>query len=561
MAEEPITQSNAISGSGRVLAIYAVIGILGVGVLVMLLAFLQGFTVENINQDAVDYETNSINLALSEEPPDLDSTKATDAVSGMLLGHVMEGLLRYDSNNDLVAGVAESWEVTSLSGCFKIREDARWSNGDPVTAHDFVFAWRKVVDPNNASEYAFIMYPIKNAEPITKSEIPKEELGVRALGDRELCVELERPTSYFLKLLAFPTFFPIQEKFFSETEGSYSEDADKLLYNGPFAMTHWAHDASVRLEKNEMYWNRDSIRLDAINFGYMIRDTNARVNLFEAGAIVTAGLDAEMLDKAMQKGWWIEQHLDGVVFFIDFNHRPERATANWNLRRAIQLVNDPEELVNKVIKVPGNLPTTSIFPSWVRGVEGYFRDEHPAPPHRPDAELARQHLELAKQELGIEGELSLTLLTGDNPSSNKQAEYFQNLLQKHLGINIRIDRQIFKQRLAKMTSGEFDMVMAGWGPDYDDGLTFGDLYASWNENNRGRYKSDYVDEQIRLAQNSIDPIVRTEAFARIQQRLWDDVALLPSYERGNLFVEDDRVHGIVRRVVGADPDYSNAWIQ
>ena len=555
------TSSNVIPGSGKQLAKYFLYGTAGLVVLVFLLGVLQErFTVGNINQAAVDYTANSINLVLSEEPPQMDSGTATDQVSGMLLGHIMEGLLRYDHQNNLVPGVAHEWEMDDESARFLLRDDAYWSDGRPVTAHDFVFAWRRAVDPITASQYAFILSPIKNAMPITQGELPISDLGVTALNDHEIVVELERPTSYFLSLMAFPTFFPINEDFYHSRAGNYATNAEDMIYNGPFAMVHWAHDASVRLEKNEKYWNKEAVALNVINFGYILRDTEARLRLFESGAIVSASLSAENLDKALAKRWLIKEHKTGSVFFTEINHRPERLTSNWNLRRAIQLVNDPSELVNKVVKIPGFLPGKSLFPVWIKGVNGYFRDEYGAPKHVPNPELAREHLAKALVELGLSEPPQLTLLTGDSPASHKESEYFQNLYRKHLGLDIKIDRQIFKQRLAKMTSGEFDLVLAGWGPDYDDGLTFGDLFASWNENNRGRYKSDFVDENVRIAQNSTDPKTRMDAFANIQQRLYDDVAILINYESGSLYVLDERVGNVARRAVGVDPDYSFAYL-
>ena len=152
------------------------------------------------------------------------------------------------------------------------------------------------------------------------------------------------------------------------------------------------------------------------------------------------------------------------------------------------------------------------------------------------------------------------MLSGDNPSSNKQSEYYQALYKRELDIEVKIDRQIFKQRLAKMTAGDFDLVLAGWGPDYDDPLTFGDLFASWNANNRGRYNNPNLDAFVEIAQSSTDPKTRMDAMAGIQQIIHDDVVILPSFERGLVYVEHPQVKGVIRRAVGTDPDFTNAFI-
>ncbi|MBM3779040.1 MAG: peptide ABC transporter substrate-binding protein [Acidimicrobiia bacterium] len=508
---------------------------------------------------AIDFETRTITLVLEDEPPQLDSTRSTDAISFRILGHVMEGLIRYDASNDLVPGVAERWEIRPEGATFWLREDARWSDGRPVTAHDFVFAWRKVVDPANASEYAFILYPVRHAEAINTRTLPVEQLGVRAVSPRVLEVEFEGPVAFFDKLVAFGLYFPVREDFYESRGERYGADAVDLLYNGPFAMTRWVHGAHVRLEKNPHYWNRDTVQLNTIDMPYVTSDTTAAVNLFKDGSIASTGLGQEQLEEAMKLRWNLGRYVDGSVFYVDFNFRPERPTSNVHLRRALQLVNDSAELVNKVIALPGYQPGVSMFPGWLTGVEGPFRHEYPPPVVTPDHDKAREHLAIARQELG--DIRPLVLLTDDSPIANKQAEYYQNLFQRTLGIEIRLDKQIFKQRLEKMTSGDFDMVAAGWGPDYADPLTYGDLYASWNGNNRGLYENPELDAQVRIAQSSLDPRTRMDAFGEIQRILIEDAVHLPAFERGRLFVQRPELRGVVRRTVGTDPDYTHAWLE
>ena len=550
------------TGSTRQLLWYAIYAIVGFVLLLFVLGQIAQCTgTRSSSSGAVDPTTGTITLVLAQEPPQLDSTKATDQVSGMVLGHVMEGLLRYDANNDLEAGVAEQWELTETEARFKLKKGLTWSNGTPVTAHDFIFAWRKAVQPETASQYAFILYFIENALDINENRKPVQTLGVYAPDDYTLHVKLQEPTPFFLALTAFPTYFPINEEFYESTEGRYGADADLLLYNGPFTISQWTHNANMTLEKNPSYWNVDQVKLNKIDFAYIISDANAIVNLFESNEIAYASLNAELIDRALRSRWDVKQHVDGSVFFMEVNHRPERLTSNLNLRKALQYTNDPVELVNKVIKLPGNLPAESIFPVWLKGVNGKFREEFPPKPLETNHEKARQHLALALEELGYETLPPLVLLSGDNPAAHKQSEYYQSKLAEVLGIELRLDRQIFKQRLQKMTDGDFDLVLAGWGPDYPDALTFGDLFTSWNENNRGRYVSEEVDRQIDIAKNTLDPEIRMRAFSRVQDILNEDVAILMNYERGSLYVLHPQLKGVTRRIVGADPDYTRAYIE
>jgi oligopeptide transport system substrate-binding protein len=284
------------------------------------------------------------------------------------------------------------------------------------------------------------------------------------------------------------------------------------------------------------------------------------VNLYKSGAVARAVLDKQQLGDAMRLGWNLGRYNDGSVFFYDFNHRPGRITRNHNLRKALQLVADSGELVNKVIALPGYLPAVSLFPSWLKGANKSFWQEHPPEIIQPNYPEARRRLDMAKKELGLETIPPLVLLSDDSPLSNRQTEYFQNLFKRTLGLEVKIDKQIFKQRLAKMTAGDFDIVAAGWGPDFDDPLTFGDLFASWNANNRGKYSNPELDRQVRIAQGSLDQKTRMDAFGAIQKILIDDAVLLPNYERGRVYVQDSRLKGVAYRVVGADPDYTNAYL-
>ena len=510
--------------------------------------------------DAVDYENQIITIALTQEPPQLNSMKATDQVSGFILPHVMEGLLRYDRRGNVVPGVAEKWEVDKDGATFWLRKNALWSDGKPVTAHDFVFAWQTALDPKTASEYAFILYPIKNGEKINGGEMAPEKLAATAIDDYTLRLEFERPTSYFLKLTAFTTYYPVREDFYKAHEERYAADASDLLYNGPFKLVDWVHSASLRMVKNENYWDKDSITLNEIRADYITEDSRARLNLFIDGKIVQTRLDGETYKDALTQRFRIRSFSTGSVFFLEYNHRDDRPTSNLNLRRAIQHVFDPDEFVNKVMGTPGNLPGKSVFPVWLTGVDGKFRQEYPTPEAELSLEKAKQYMEKAKQELGVDELPPLVLLVGNSPTATKQAEYMQGLLKQKLGIDLKIDTQTFKQRLAKMTSGDFDLVGAGWGPDFDDIMTFGDLHASWNLNNRGRYNNPEYDRLVRVAMDSLDPKVRMDAMGKLQEIQFEDAIVLPQYEQGVIYLLHDKVRGVVRRVVGADPDYTYARV-
>ncbi len=542
------------------LALYALYTVAGLVAIVWLLGLAAGSTGSAVTGGAIDTGNNAITIALRTEPPQLDYGRATDSSSLTVLFHTVEGLLTYDDNMALIPGVAERHEIRGDGATFWLRGDARWSNGEPVTAHDFVFAWRRVQDPATASAYAFIMYPVKNAEAINRGELPPEALGVRALGDRVLEVEFERPTPYFDKLVAFVTFYPVNEAFFQSTDGRFGASADMLLYNGPYVMNEWIHSASMRWDRNPDYWGGHKGFIDTIHVGYITQDVNARLNLFKDGQIADTQLVPQMLGEAMERRWQIDRSMDGTVFFLQFNFRDGRLTANKNFRKALLYAQDPVEFVYKALKEPSYMPAVSLFPFWIRGAEGYFRQEHPPTPHEYNVAKAREHLELARRELGLETFPPIHLLADDSPLGSISSEYYQAVYARNLGLELRIDKQIFKQRLAKMDAGEFDIVVSGWGPDYDDALTFGDLFSSWNLNNRGRYASPEMDALVRIAQSELDPVKRMAAFGEIQDLVHEDVVIVPMYERGWSFVVDPRLKGFKRRAVGPEVDYTYARI-
>jgi oligopeptide transport system substrate-binding protein len=501
-----------------------------------------------------------IRMAITQDPPQLDSTRAADTVSSFILGHIEEGLTRRGRHDELLPGVAESWELRERGATFRLREEARWSDGKPVTAHDFVFAWRTVVDPKNASEYAFILYPVKNAEAVNTGTLPLTALGVRAIDDRTLEVEFERPCPYFLGLTAFKTYFPVREDFHRARRGRYAASARDLLSNGPFVLTRWDQGASLVLEKNPLYWDAERIQIDRIEIPYITSDANARFNLFKDGKVdVLEQLGRDELKRAQLERFRMTSFAEGSIWYLEFNYRRVRPTASFHLRKAIQLVFDAREFVSSVLGIPGTLPGSGLVPRWMRGLEDTFRREHPVAPVRPDLDEARRQLDLARTELG--GRIPpLVLLADDAPGASRQAEYFQQVLKTRLGLELRVDKQIFKQRLAKARAGQFDMVFSGWSPDYDDPMTYADLFASWNENNYGRYRSERLDAHVRRAQATADRRGRLDEMAAAERIALEDVAFLPMYERNIVWMHSRRVKGVLRRRIGSDPDFTFATV-
>ena len=502
-----------------------------------------------------------VTMAMRGEPPVLDHTIRIDQDSQFVLGHLMEGLVR-EKNGKIIAGIAEKWKIDDKEATFWLRKNAVWSDGSPITAKDFVWTVKVTLDPKTASEYSFIMYPIKNAEAVNKGEKKPEELGVTAVDDYTLKFTFERPTGYFLNLAAFTSYFPIKEEFYKAQKGKYAANAENMLFSGPFKLTKWVHGASLKLEKNDKYWNAKDIKLAGIDIPYITPDNNTIFSLFKNNKIdMVAIMGKDDIPNATKERMKLEKFSDGSVFYALFNMRDGRITKNLNLRKAIAAVFNSKEYMDKVVGIPGTPAAPGLIPSFMKGVSKSFRKEYPRSVAKPDIAAAKKYLEAAKKELGLTTMPSIVWLTQDTPLAARESEYFQALLKRTLGIDLKVDKQIFKQRLAKMTSGDFDIVSAGWGPDYDDPMTFADLFASWNANNNGEYKNPKYDELVRKAMGTSDQKVRMNAMAEAEKIMLDEVGMLPLYERIQMYTINKKLSGVIRRAIGFDPDLTSAVIK
>jgi oligopeptide transport system substrate-binding protein len=528
--------------------------VLVMSLLVLVLLMLS----EHALSSPVDFKAQSIRISMLQEPPSLDSSKSTDLVSFFILGHTTEGLLRYDRRGKLVAGVAESWDVTPTKLTFKLRPEARWHDGSKVTAADFIYAWQNVNDPSVAAPFAAIMHPIKNARAIQNGELPVEALGVSSPSEGTLEVALERPCGYCLGLMAHATFYPINKAFHDQAGEGYGSESDQLLSNGPFVLTEWVHEARLVMSKNPYYWDQESIHLNEIEVAYITGDNRTRLNLFRDGQIAFVRMGSETVKDAVSQGMRIRTFLTGGVSYVWFNFREGKPTRNKALRQAIQASFNPDEYVNKVIAIPGYKPTDTLFPSWIKGNEKSFGNEYPPPKVIRGKQRRQELMEQVALEMGEVPDL--TILTVSSTTGAKAAEYFQGLLEQSLGITARVDQQTFKQYLSKARRGEFDLVLSSWYPDFDDLVTYADLLGSANPNNRGRFRSEEYDRSLSVLLENVNPLERFKAAAELQRIIVQEVPVLPNAETSSAYMVHPKLKGVARRVFGQDPDFTYARV-
>lgn len=505
-------------------------------------------------------KNSTVRIALRGEPTNLDQTKATDLDSFFILGHVGEGLLRFSDKTDgsVVPGLAETFTQKGLILKFKLRKGLKYHNGDPIRARDFVFAWQTVLKPKTASGYAFFLYPLKNGEQIAKGELPPESLGAKALDDLTLEVELEKPCDYFTSLLPYPAYFPLQEAFYHQHGSKYAAEADKILYSGPFIIKEWTHGSKLHMEKNPNYWNSKSIKIDHLNIVAMTQDSSARFNFYKDQKLDLLGvLGRDEIPLAVSSGYKLERLEEAVVWFLDFNQREGRPGRNLSLRQAVRLiVTDPKEKKNyldKVIGIPGTKDAPGFAPPGI-GPKTVKLDPIQTPKLDSGARLAqaKKLLEKARTELG--GKVPpLTLIANDSPLGKREAEYFQELMRRTLGLEVKIDSQIMKAKISKMNAGDFDLASHNWSPDFPHPLAYLELKTSFNRSNRGRWDNKSYDSLIAKATQ--------KSLSQAHQILIDEVGLLPTYQNTSLWLKVPNLKGVVRRTFGPDPDFSKAHYQ
>jgi oligopeptide transport system substrate-binding protein len=519
-------------------------------------------------------DSQVLNLLGGSEIPSMDSTQATDSVSFTVMNNVFEGLYRMSWENTPVPGVAESHTVSAdgTTYTFKLREDAVWSNGTPVTADDFLYAWKKALHPDTISPYAFIMEPIKNVKAIIGDAEEGEDhelygnvdaIGVSAPDAHTLVVELEQPTAYFLGLTSFPTFHPQNEAFVTSQGEEYGLEVENLIYNGPFVLAEWKHDQSWQYKKNTQYWDADVVVLDEINV-QIVKDVQTGLSLYETGEVDRAGLSSEHVETYKNDANYSDQfktRKSPVLFYLKFNQANEYL-ANLNVRKALSLGWDKFGLTSQILangSTPAyfHVPTDFVYDENgedFRAVYGDFNVE--------DKAAAAKHWEKALAELNTD-KIELTLLNYDSEGARKIGEYLKSQLEETLpGLDLSISQQPFKQKLALEDAGDYDISFSGWGPDYQDPMTFIDMWVTGGNYNDLSYSNEKFDKYVNDAKKSSDFAARWEMLQEAERILLEeDFAICPMYQRGSSYLAQPYVKNYTVHPFGPDVSYKWTYIE
>lgn len=523
---------------------------------------------ESTGSDTAVAGSSDMNVMLETPVESLDPQQATDGTSFEVIADYTDGLMQMDADGQAVPAIAESYDLSDdgLTYTFHLRSDAKWSNGTPVTAADFVFAWQRAVDPAVASEYAYMLSDIgqiKNAAEIIAGDMDKSELGVTAVDDTTLQVELNVPVSYFLSLMYFPTFYPVNEEFFNSCGDTFATSPETTLSNGAFILDSYEPAATAfHLTKNADYYDAGRVQLSGLNY-QVIQDSQQALMSYQTGALDTTLVNGEQVDqvkddpefKTVGAGylWYVSPNMDAV---------PE--LANLNVRLALTMAIDRDAITGDVLK-DGSAPTyTAVPPEFAAGPDGsdFSADQEKfADVCTCDATSAADYWTKGLEELGIT-ELSLDMVVDADDAPQKVAQVLKEQWETTLpGLTVNLVVEPKKQRVQDMQDGNYQLGLTRWGPDYADPMTYLGMWVSGNSNNYGLWSNadyDAIIDECTTGDLCTDAEGRWERLYDAEQIVMDEAVIFPLYTQCNAEMLSSKVTGVEYHPVALNRVYKDA---
>lgn len=483
----------------------------------------------------------SITVNVMTEPPSLDPALATDNKSGWILDHLFEGLYMRDEEGQPVLGVAEDVEISEdrTVYTFTLREDAKWSDDSPLTAGDFEYAWKRVLNPETGSKMAFYLYYIKNAKAYNNGEVEADEVGVEAKDDKTLVVELDSPVGYFEEMLTFWSYYPIQQKAV-ENDKNWSAKADTYVGNGPFALANWKHDDSVLVEKNNNYFASDEVTLKEIEFA-MVDDANTYQQMFNAGELdMIMEIPSSMIETVENDERFKKESFFGTYMYM-FNVEQEPFT-NDKIRKAFAMSLNRDELTNYITKA-GEEPAFAMVPPGVETDSGDFRDgatEY----FEEDAAEAKSLLEEGMKEEGWDTLPAVELTYNTDENHKSIAEAVQEMIRKNLDIEVKLVNQEWKTFLDTTAQGNYQMARLGWTGIVLDPVVMLDAYLGDSPDNETNWMNEEFDRLIAEAKVEADLEKRIEMLHAAEDILMEEMPFIPVYYYSKTYMTQNHLEDV-----------------
>ena len=490
----------------------------------------------------------SLNINIKSEPPSLHPGTSSDTTSSAVLDQVFEGLTRINLEGEPEEAMAESIEVSDdgLTYTFKIREDATWSNGDPVTAEDFEFAWKWVLDPENAdTDYAYQLYPIKGAEDAKENGASLDDVGITVEDEKTLVVELEQPTDYFLELTAFYTYYPLNKNVAGENDKWALDAGEDYVTNGPFTLVEWSHNDRVILEKNEDYWDAENVHLETITM-HMIEDESTALQMYENGELDWIGDPVDSIPLAaidtMKDAGELNISDRAALYYYTLNHDDE-VLQNANIRKALALSINRQALIDNVTKSEEKPAMALVPPSmFEENEEGYFADN--------DVDQAKQYLEEGLEELGLDELPTIKLSYNTDEGHAAIAQAVQDMWSKELGIEVELNNEEWNVYLDSLGSGDYQVGRIGWIADFNDAINFLEIFETVGGNNYTNWENEEFQDLLKQSRAELDSDKRQEILKEAEELFMEELPIIPIYFYTNTYAAKDNVKGIEALPVG-----------
>ena len=501
-------------------------------------------------------DTDTFRFASELDIQGMDSTVVDDGMSFNAIHAITDGLTAVNEKGKTAPAIAKSWDVSDDGKTYTFHlRDAKWTNGDKVTANDFVYSWRKII--KDAGNYAYMLgsggASVKNADALMElganaTDEQMATLGVTAKDDQTLVVELENKVPYFTDLMAFPCYFPQNEKFVEKCGKNYGTKPEYTLSNGAYTMTKWIKGNKATFTKNDKYYDAKTVATKNLEM-YLVQDPKTAAQNFDNGKVDYATINSTLVDKYKGKDTFTTFN-EGYLFYLQVNFK-NNTVANKNVREALAYAINRKDLCENVLK-DGSMAATGFVPSQLsKSPAGKdFRDDADKYVSY-DQKKAQEYLDAAKKELGTDT-ITIDLLYGtDESPMDTMAEYLQGSFSKLKGLKVNMVATVKKDRIYnREANGNFQVVCTRWGPDYADPTTYLNLFLTGNQNNYGKYSNAKVDSLMKQVQAESDLNKRWDLMTQVEKTALDDLAYIPVFEKGAAALKAKNVKGLVHSAVG-----------
>ena len=530
-------------------------------------AVLAAVALTACGKSSSDSSASDQNLTWMErtEIETMDVSKATDETSFNQLNNVYEGLYRL-GNEAKVENALATKTTQSKDGktwTFELRKNAKWSNGDPVTAKDFVYSWRRTVDPKTGSQYTSLFDGITNANDIVSGKKKPESLGIKAVGNYKLVVTLDKRIPYFKLLMGFPLFFPQNQKAVEKAGSKYGTASKYQVYNGPFVQTGWTgSNLKWKLVKNNKYWDKKDVKLKTIDYSIQKTPSTA-YNLYQSGKLDAAILDAQGTKQLKnQSGYTIRKRAN--TQYLSYNMAKYPELKNVKLRQAISMAINRKTLSSAL--GGANQPAATFTAPGIVSIDGkdYTSYVDTSSAERYMTYNPKQARVLFKQALKETGKSSISfdLLGYDDDISKKATETIQSQLEENLkGISVHVQTMPKKSALDRMYAGNFDVSFSGWNGDFADPITFLDLMVANSSHNFGKWKNTKYDKLIDASKTTGSTSDRWKDLEDAEKVLLEDQGVTPLFHQQEAWMVKPSVKGVVYNGAGASYSFKDAYIE